>query len=248
MAIASSSRSNVGSIATGRRWLAPWLSALLLVPGVVAGVPSQDFQIWTAITAKGTLGLVDATTNPIRFWLEGQGRFGNDATTLSQGILRAGVGYALSNHSSLWLGYAYVPTMQPFTNQSRNEQRSWQQYLWSTHTDSGQWNLRTRLEQRYRPAEDSKVGWRFRQQVKFSQPIPAWTGWSWVLSDELFINVNRTSYSNEGFNQNRIFVGMAYRWNETMHTEVGYMNQFSNRDGGANELHHILSLALYFDD
>ncbi|MGY6214669.1 DUF2490 domain-containing protein [Methylolobus aquaticus] len=228
--------------------LVPCLWALLIWSGWAACLPFQDFQIWTAITAKGTLGLVDPATNPIRFWLEGQGRYGNDSTTLSQGILRAGVGYALNDHSSLWLGYAYVPTMQPFTNQSRNEQRSWQQYLWSTHSESGQWNLRTRLEQRYRPDDNSKVGWRFRQQVKFSQPIPAWAGWSWVLSDELFINVNRTSYTNEGFNQNRIFFGLAYRLSASTHTEVGYLNQFSNRDGAPNQLHHILSLALYLDD
>jgi hypothetical protein len=228
---------------------AVWCLLFVLSPHRLAGaVPFQDFQIWTAITAKGTLGLVDPATNPLRFWLEGQGRYGNDSTTLSQGILRAGIGYALNDHSSLWLGYAYVPTMEPFTTHSRNEQRSWQQYLWSTRTDSGHWNLRTRVEQRYRPDDDSKVGWRFRQQVKFSQPISDWTDWSWVLSEELFINMNRTSYTNEGFNQNRIFVGLAYRWSETIHTEVGYMNQFSNRDGAPNELHHIISLALYLDD
>lgn len=236
---------------TGGRSFRPALvlSGLLLsmVPGLSLGVPFQDFEIWTAITAKGTLGLVDPHASPLRFWLEAQGRYGNDSTTLSQGILRSGLGYALDDHSSVWFGYAYVPTMEPFTTQSRNEQRSWQQYLWGTAGDSGHWNLRTRLEQRYRP-KGSEIGWRIRQQVKFVRPIADWHGWSWVLSDELFINLNRTSYTNEGFNQNRIFTGLSYRISETLHTEVGYLNQFSNRDGAPNELHHILSLALYIDD
>lgn len=69
-----------------------------------------------------------------------------------------------------------------------------------------------------------------------------------MFSDELFINMNRTNYTNECANQNRIFVGMAYRRSETIHSEVGYMNQFSNRGGASNELHHIVSLALYSDD
>lgn len=213
----------------------------------MAALPYQDFQIWTAITAKGTLGIVDPARTPWRFWLEGQGRYGNDSTTLSQGILRVGLGYALTEHSSAWLGYAYVPTMQPFTNDSRNEQRSWQQHLWSTVTEYGHLSLRTRIEQRYRP-EGSDVGWRFREQVKLLWPVDGWPDCSWVISDELFINANRTSWTNEGFNQNRIFVGISYRIADQLRTEVGYMNQFSNRDGAPNELHHILSLALYLDD
>ena len=48
----------------------------------------EDFQTWTNITANGSFGLLDPRLTKYRFWLEGQGRFGNDSTTLSQGMVR----------------------------------------------------------------------------------------------------------------------------------------------------------------
>lgn len=220
----------------------------LLLPGVASGVPFQDFQIWTNVTATGALERVDPRLPPgLLYWLEAQGRFGNDATTLSQGILRPGLGYALNRHSSLWVGYAYVPTMEPFTTSDQNEQRLWEQFQWTTDTAFGSFSSRSRLEQRFR-SPGSDVGWRFRQKFTLSHPLDAAPGFSLVLSEELFINVNRTAWTNEGFNQNRLFVGFAHRWDEHTKTEIGYMNQFSNRDGAPNELHHILSLAVQINE
>ena len=118
----------------------------LLLPGVCGAVPFQDFQIWTNVTATGALERVDPRLARLLYWLEAQGRFGNDATTLSQGILRPGLGYALSPTASVWVGYAYVPTMEPFTTTDRNEQRVWEQFSWSTGTDWGAFASRSRLE------------------------------------------------------------------------------------------------------
>jgi hypothetical protein len=56
--------------------------------------------------------------------------------------------------------------------------------------------------------------------------------------------VNRTHWINEGFNQNRVFCGIAHQWDEHTRIEIGYMNQFEYKDGAPNELHHILSLAV----
>jgi hypothetical protein len=117
--------------------------------------------------------------------------------------------------------------MAPFTTTDRNEQRVWEQFLWSMGTVDGSVPARSRFEQRFRPA-GSEVGWRFREKVQFSHPLGSFPGYSVVLSEELFINVNRTDWTNEGFNQNRLFAGMAFRWDEPIRTEIGYMNQFTN--------------------
>lgn len=223
------------------------MASLILATRVVGAAPYQDFQIWTSITGTGSLAWIAPSLERFHYWLEAQGRFGNDATTLSQGIVRPGLGYTLGPHSSVWLGYAYVPTMDPFTSTDRNEQRVWEQFVWGTGTEFGSLSTRSRLEQRFRPP-GSEVGWRFREQIKYVRPIEAAPEFSFVASDELFINVNRTNWSDAGFNQNRIFVGFAYLWNSHAKTEIGYMNQFENRDGAPNELHHILAIALQVSD
>ena len=192
----------------------------MLLPGVCGAVPFQDFQIWTNVTATGALEQVHPRLGGLLFWLEAQGRFGNDATTLSQGILRPGLGYVLSPTASVWVGYAYVPTMEPFTTTDRNEQRVWEQFSWSTGTDLGAFSSRSRLEQRFRPP-GSDVGWRFREKIMLSHPLDFAPGLYLLLSDELFINVNRTHWTNEGFNQNRVFSGIGFRWDENTRTEIG---------------------------
>ena len=223
-----------------------WL-CLVLLPDVCGAVPFQDFQIWTNITTTGSLSWVAPELERFRFWLEGQGRFGNDATTLSQGIVRPGLGYAIDAHSSLWLGYAYVPTMAPFATTDRNEQRVWEQFVWAAGTEIGTLTTRSRLEQRFRsPGAD--VGWRFREQLKLTWPIDTVPTLSLVVSDEIFINLNRPNWTTEGFNQNRLFVGIAHRFDNNTKTEIGYMNQYENKDGAPNELHHILALAVQFSD
>lgn len=221
--------------------------ACLLLPVPATAVPFQDFQVWTSITATGSLVRISPGMERFHYWFETQGRFGNDATTLSQGIIRPGLGYALSPHASVWVGYAYVPTMEPFASTDRNEQRVWEQVVWSIGTELGTLNTRSRLEQRFRPP-GSDVGWRFREQLKLSWPLPDAPAFSIVVSDEIFINLNRPNWTTEGFNQNRFFVGFAYFSAQHLKTEIGYMNQFENKDGAPNELHHIVALALQISD
>lgn len=225
-----------------------WCAVLwLLVAGDGGAVPFQDFQVWTNVTATGSLVRLSPTMERLHYWIEMQGRFGNDSTTLSQGIIRPGLGYSLTPHASVWVGYAYVPTMEPFASNDRNEQRVWEQLVWSIGAGLGTLNTRTRLEQRFRPP-GSDVGWRFREQLKLTWPFIEAPAFSIVVSDEIFINLNRPSWTTEGFNQNRFFIGFAYFLDQHVKTEIGYLNQFQNRDGAPNELHHILALAVQVND
>ena len=83
-------------------------------------------------------------------------------------MVRPGLGYALNENVSLWLGYAYIPTMAPFTNDDFSENRIWQQFLWSDKTSLGTYSLRTRFEERFVGQPD--VAYRFRQLAKLSYP------------------------------------------------------------------------------
>ena len=205
----------------------------------------EDFQTWTNITANGSFGLLDPRLSKFRFWLEGQGRFGNDSTTLSQGILRPGLGYSLTDRASVWLGYAFIPTMEPFTRNDLNENRIWQQLLWTPQTPFGPITSRTRFEQRFTRAPD--VSYRFRQMVRYAYPLDFAPGFMLVGWDEIFLNLNSTGTFTAGFDQNRVFVGVGYNIDEHVRTELGYMNQYIYRDTTEDFMTHALSANLFLN-
>lgn len=225
------------------------LSTILL--GIALASPSsaqttEDFQTWGNITAITSLGLLNEDWSNFKVWLEGQGRFGNDTSTFSQGMLRTGLGYMLNKQTSVWLGYAWVPTDEPFTKKAFDEHRLWQQVLWSDNFSFGTVTSRSRLEQRFIPT-GSQVGWRFRQLLKISVPMPLLPNFSFVLSDEYFANLNKTNFgADDGFDQNRAFGGIGYQFNQHIKSEIGYMNQYI-RKSGPDRMDHILSLNLFLN-
>ena len=161
-------------------------------------------------------------------------------------MLRTGLGYALNDNTSVWLGYAFVPTEEPFVVTPVDEHRIWQQLLWSEKFSFGTLTSRSRFEQRFvQRGED--VGWRFRQMLKLSTPLPFATDFSLVATDEYFANINRTDWNDDGFDQNRAFAGIGYNFNKNIKTEIGYMNQYIRKAVGPDRISHILSVNLYLN-
>ncbi|MGR9086182.1 MAG: DUF2490 domain-containing protein [Gammaproteobacteria bacterium] len=230
---------------TNRKFCAA-LSGLMLT-GPVAAKTAEDFQTWGNITLTGRLGAVSPELKNFRYWLEGQGRFGDDTSRFSQGMLRSGLGYALNDAASIWLGYAFIPTEEPFSTPPVDEHRIWQQLLWSKAFSSGTITSRSRFEQRFVQRGDD-VGWRFRQLFKLSSPLPFAPDFSLVLTDEYFVNLNRTDWNaDDGFDQNRLFTGMGYNFNTNIRTEIGYMNQYIRKSEAPDRISHILSVNLYLN-
>jgi hypothetical protein len=199
---------------------------------------------WFKITATGGLGFLDPNLENFRYWLEGQARFANDTSTLKQGIVRPGLGYAINDHASLWLGYAYLPNA-PFTAAPSNRQEVWEQFLWTQAAGPGKFSFRNRLEQIFR-SPGSAAGWIFRQMFAWSFPLKFAPGFSVELSDEYFLNVNNTESQTTGFNQNRAFFGIGYRFSQHIATEIGYMNKYKLENGSPNQMDNILSLSVSF--
>ena len=219
----------------------------VLMSGSAFAQPSEDFQTWGNITAIGSLDFLNPKFKNFKYWLEGQGRFGLNTSTFSQGMVRAGLGYKLNEQSSIWLGYAWVTTDEPFTTTAFDEHRIWEQFLWSDKFSFGTLTSRSRLEQRFIPT-GSDVGWRFRQMFKASIPMPFAPDFSFVASDEYFVNLNKTNYgADDGFDQNRAFAGIGYNFNKNIKTEVGYMNQYIRKPIGPDRMDNILSVNLYLN-
>ncbi len=225
------------------------IGAVLTSPAI-AEKTVEDFQTWGAITATGDFSSIDPKLKKLKFWMEGQGRFGDNSSRFSQSLIRPGIGYAVNEKTSVWLGYAWVPTSRPFAATSPfNEHRIWQQLLWANEYSFGKITSRTRSEQRFFDSPgNNDVAYRYRQLFELSVPMPfILPNVSFVVSNEIFINLNSTNSGiRSGFNQNRAFAGIGYSFNKITSGRIGYMNQYLNRPKNArpDQMQHILSVSL----
>jgi len=217
---------------------------LLLYPFTCFSNTQEDFQTWLNITAIGTVQKQDKTPSKIKYWLEGQERVGDDSSRTTQTLARTGLGYALTNNLSLWLGYGWIHTSYPLTRSPFEENRIWEQLLWTKTYSQFTLTSRTRLEQRFLE-NTHKTAYRARQLFKIVIPLHQNSKISLVSSDELFIHKNNFSgTASRGFDQNRAFIGFGYRFNPSLVTEIGYMNQYIRRVGVPNFVANIASINL----
>lgn len=216
-----------------KQWVSGLFSVLILsLIGIYSGhATTRDSQFWTSITA-----MVPASNNSpkIRYWFEIQNRVGDEVSQLSQLLLRPGVGYEIAPFTTIWLGYARIYTAAPFTTNPFDENRIWQQILWSKGFTHWQATVRGRLEQRFMP-NTIHTEWRYRQLFKGAFAIPHHDKYTFVLSNEVFFHLNDFNHqNNQGFDQNRFFTGFGYKTNKNTNVEIGYLNQFIKRIGSEN--------------
>ena len=110
-----------------------------------------DTGIWGNATARGNFGYVNPDLKRWLWWMEGQARFReccNSEFALNQSLIRPGIGYALTDQSTVWVGYAHVGNYLP-DNTEVQENRIWEQFMWSGSTPLGAFTSRSRLEQRW---------------------------------------------------------------------------------------------------
>ena len=225
-------------------------TATLLSATQGAEAATEDNGAWFGAFANGKLPpSLNDQTGSWRLWLDAQLRLGDDASSFSQGVLRAGVGYALSEAWSLWAGYAYIRTEPPYATTPTNEQRIWEQAIWNGAIGQTKLSSRTRLEQRFFSG-GTDTGWRLREFVKLVQPLGAGNAWSLVVSDEIFVNLNDANFAPNlravaGLDRNRFFVGPGINLNQFARTEVGYMNQYTFRNNGPDKNDHILAANVF---
>ena len=216
----------------------------------------DDTRTWGNITARGNFGYINPDLKRWLWWMEGQLRARDCCSSdiaLDQSLIRPGLGYALTDQSTVWMGYARVTNYLDGQGGEIAENRVWEQYMWSGKTPLGAFTFRPRLEQRWQE-NGSDMGSRFRQFLKFSWPISFLPeGTDFVVWDEVFVNLYDTNWgprlqSHLGLDQNRGFVGIGYRFTPEIKTEIGYMNQYIQTHSAANDrLNNIISATLFFD-
>jgi hypothetical protein len=236
--------------------LAPRRKISLLLAGIVwansnAGAPCRaetvdDHGQWLALFANGDLQHGGLGEN-WKWWFDGHLRFFDDTDGFGQSIARPGIGYQLSENTTLWAGYAWIRT-SPASADDFDEHRAWQQLTWSEQLCATKFDLRSRLEERF-VETSAETGWRFRQLAAIRRPLPGAGRFTFVIWDEAFFHLNDTDWgARDGFDQNRAFIGLGWKphSHSTWRIEAGYLHQFINRSMNDDLSNHLLSVNLFF--
>lgn len=219
------------------------LLALPLKPAH-AGELIEDGGGWLQVVGEGSLKAIDPALQKGRIWLEGQSRFDDDFAHWNQGMLRAALGYSLSDRATVWAGYSWIPTQ----NQNKpyiSQQDVWPAFRYVLPTEIGTFTFRTMWESNF--LRGDQVRERPRQMIKFMHPFAFEPRLSAIAWDEAFYRVNSTTWGGKsGFDQNRAFAGLGWSFNSQVRAELGYLNQYVDDANHVNATMRHLGLASIF--
>jgi hypothetical protein len=220
--------------------IAAFTMAASIVAAPAYAQTKEDGGIWLGLSFQGKLG-----DTGLNWSAELQPRWREEGDKLNQLIIRPALFCKLDKKSSVWLGYEKVVN-HPAGKASFDEDRIWQQYSYTFDPiNTVTLQNRTRLEER-RVNGGRETSIRLRQMLKANMPLESNPNLSFILSDELFINLNDTDWgASSGFDQNRLFLGAGYVFNPTVKFEAGYLNQYVN-GAKIDKMNHILSSTLSF--
>lgn len=201
----------------------------------------EDGRIWFSLYTQGKLPVENA------YWsMDTHPRWREEGQHFDQLILRPSLFYKLDTNTSVWLGYDTVIN-HPAGQSSFRENRLWEQFQHQfDEVADVMITSRTRFEQRRR--EDfQEVGHRLRQMFRVITPLTLHPSLSLVVFDEVFININETDWGvRRGLDQNRLFLGINWKFNAMSNMDVGYLNQFVNGRNTDRE-NHVFSTTLRFN-
>ncbi len=201
----------------------------------------EDGRYWFSLYSQGPLPKENF------YWsLDIHPRWREEGRNFDTLILRPSLIYKITPKTSIWTGYDTINN-HPAGQSSFQENRLWEQVMHQFEPFGAlTLTVRTRFEQRDR--EDySDIAHRLRQMVRATTPSSLHQQLSWVIWDELFINLNQTDWGvMRGTDQNRLFLGANWKFDELSNLEVGYINQYVNGKTIDRE-NHILSSTIRFN-
>ena len=159
-----------------------------------------------------------------------------------QDLLFGQMGYQLNNNASVWVGYAHTWT-SPLNKTSFEESRPYQDFVWNQKIKTFKVVSRSRMEQRIRETTGN-VGYRARQLLKFSHPLPVVNNLSIYIGDEVLFYMNENKFGKKGFSENRVFSGFSYQATENINVGLGYMGQYVDTISGKNIFTHNIEVNL----
>ncbi|MDD5462413.1 MAG: DUF2490 domain-containing protein [Methylococcales bacterium] len=225
------------------------LSSACAAPNVIAADDLlQDAGSWLQVVAEGSLKPLDPSLEKGRIWLEGQSRWDDDWNHWYQGMVRAAVGYSLSDRATIWAGYTWLPT-QNVNSPYKSQQDIWPAFRYVLPTRIGTFSFRTMVETNFIPGNGNDVRVRPRQMIRFMHPLELEPSLSLISWDEFFVRANSTTAGGQsGFDQNRAFAGLGWTFNKSFRAEGGYLNQYlDDATHTNNTMHHLIMGSLYIN-
>ncbi len=214
-------------------------AAVAFLPAASHAATADDFQVWSSFQASGSI------SGRVVGGLELSGRFVDDAGRLGVAIVRPTIGYKLTDHLIVHLGYAHQTTI----NQNRRdvqEDRIFQQINW-TMGKIGKATLssRTRFEQRF-VNTGNDTGLRARFQLKYSLPLKR-KGTNLVMSTEPLIALNTTNWGQRaGLDQWRNFIGVNMPLAKALSLETGFQHRYQVRLNQPDRSDFIVPITLSY--
>jgi hypothetical protein len=162
---------------------------------------------------------------------------------LTELALRPALGVRISDWGIVWAGYAYAPLF-PAQATRVDEHRFFQMLTGRWMSPRLELDFWGRLEERFRPSSGD-IGFRFRALGRLRVHLGQ-SGFLFVASNELFLELNETSYAAAGLDQNRLFAGFGLQATSSLRFEAGYGLRYAPVPG-PNTLAHQLGVELYVD-
>lgn len=208
------------------------LALPLLLLATPAAAQRVDEQLW--LQANGTTAISEETS----VTLEAIGRFSDRADGFSHSEFGGILSHKLSKSVEIGFGYRHVQDYDH--GRSVPDEERLRQTI--TFTLAPGLTTRSRFEQMFSSAGPG-VGLRWRQQLRFSQPIGG-SGLAAFASHESFININDTR-QRTGYDRMRNAAGLQIPLSGKLRGEAGYLNQYRFGRGGArDQMDHIATFAL----
>jgi len=221
------------------------LSTLLLTYPIHSFAAGQNdiFGVWGTVILQGDFRLLSPKLNKFKWSAFNETRTRDDSPRGSryfQNLLFGRFGYQLNNNASIWLGYMHTWT-SPLNKSSFEESRPFQDFIWSQKISTFKFTSRSRMEQRVRESTGN-TGYRARQLLIISHPLPFIDGLSAYIGDEILFYMNRNKFGKKGFSENRASSGLSYQVTQKSGVDLGYMGQYVDTISGRNIFTHNIQV------
>jgi len=193
-------------------------------------------KIWASIVQTGPL----SKDRLVKYYLDSRLELRDTHNKFEQAYATVGIGYQTSPNVTFFLANMYVVSKR-LSGLMQHEYRLWQQANWNM-VNAATYNIssRSRLEERW-SFEDPGMALRWREQVTLRVPLANWPRHAFVLSDEMFFNINHPEWvSLTVFQQNRLFIGIGTNLSKQTSVDIGYLNQYVF--GSTKQFNNVLSI------
>lgn len=210
---------------------------LLLAPRTIQAT-DEDLQVWPVARVNHALDEDWSLSFLTR------GRFDDDVSHEKDVLVRPFVswtlidGVPLIDSLTVMAGYDYLHSFD-----GRSEHRAWQAAHHAVERGRFRFVHRIRLDERFVEDVDPTI-FRLRYRLSTSRPISGSRCYA-LVSEEVFVNLNDDDEGPlDGFEQNRLRLGLGRRFFGRLRAEGGYEFQYARRRTDPDVFRHVFFLEL----